>query len=59
MWPKPFQMVLLMLMVIKIYKPTKELKSNSASFYHIADPKNIIGHLLHHIEIDWLKLYGV
>ena len=48
-----------MLMVIKIYKPTKELKSNSASFHHIADPKNIIGHLLHHIEIDWLKLYGV
>ena len=46
-----------MFMVIKIYQLKKERKSNSASSYHIADPKNIIGHLLQYIEIDKLKLY--
>ena len=54
-WPKLFQVVLLMFMVIKIYQLTKELKHNSASSYHIA---NITGHLLQCIEIDRRALYG-
>ena len=56
-WPKLFQVVLLMFMVIKIYQLKKERKRNSASFYHTADQKNIIGHLLQYIEIDKLKVY--